>query len=188
MIHAMTAVTIRPVHLPDDRARLLALDRSFTTGQVYQVAGTARSFALEAVAVQPALHKDFPLEDDLGEGRTWEQGVVAEQADERIAGFAAWTHRRWNRRTELWHLYVAPEARGSGLGRTLIHVVVTAAQAAGMRCVWLETSTVAYPAIQFYRRMGFVWCGLDVSLYDPAGVAAQETALYFTRPLLDGGA
>lgn len=160
----MTTVTIRPVHLPYDRAHLLALDRSFTTVQVYHVVRTTRSFALEDVAVQPALHKEFPLEDDLGDGRTWEQGVVAEQADGRIVGFAAWTHRRWNRRTELWHLYVAPEARGCGLGRTLLQVVVTAAEAAGMRCVWLETSTVAYPAIQFYRRVGFVWCGLDVSL------------------------
>ena len=31
-----------------------------------------------------------------------------------------------------------------------------------------------YPAIQFYQRMGFVWCGLDRSLYDPGGDAAGE--------------
>lgn len=177
----MATVSIRTVHLPADRADLLVLDRSFTTTRVYRIVRATWSFALEEVPVQPALHKDFPLESDLGEGRTWEQGVVAEQ-DGTIVGFAAWTHRPWNQRTELWHLYVAPAARGSGLGRRLLEVVVAAAQVAGMRCVWLETSTVAYPAIQFYRRAGFVWCGLDTSLYDPAWISASETALYFARP------
>jgi ribosomal protein S18 acetylase RimI-like enzyme len=53
-----------------------------------------------------------------------------------------------------------------------------------MRGIWLETSTLAYPAIPFYRHLGFELCGLDVSLYDPARVAAEETALYFYRALL----
>jgi ribosomal protein S18 acetylase RimI-like enzyme len=52
-----------------------------------------------------------------------------------------------------------------------------------MRCVWLETSTLAYPAIQFYRRRGFELCGLDTSLYDSADPSAGETALYFARSL-----
>ena len=50
-----------------------------------------------------------------------------------------------------------------------------------MRCVWLETSNLAYPAIQFYRGVGFELCGLDASLYE--GEQAGETALYFMRPL-----
>jgi ribosomal protein S18 acetylase RimI-like enzyme len=69
------------------------------------------------------------------------------------------------------------------VGRALVEAVIAAARDAGMRCVWLETSTLAYPAIQFYRRLGFELCGLDASLYDPAGPAARETALYFARPL-----
>lgn len=68
-------VTIRRVRLPDDRAQLLALDRSFTTDRVYRVARTPRSFALEEVPVRPAVRKDFPLAYDLGEGRAWEEGL-----------------------------------------------------------------------------------------------------------------
>jgi ribosomal protein S18 acetylase RimI-like enzyme len=60
---------------------------------------------------------------------------------------------------------------------------VAAARTAGTRCVWLETSTVAYPAIGFYRRMGFALCGLDLSLYDADGPAAGEVALFFARSL-----
>lgn len=175
--------TIRPLRLPDDRARLLALDRSFTTDRVYRIVRTPQSFALEDVPVQPFVSKDFPLEDDLGAGWVGEEGLVAEHEGE-IAGFAALKHHPWNRRTELGHLYVAPRWRGQGVGRALVEAVSAAALAAGMRCVWLETSTVAYPAIQFYRRIGFELCGLDTSLYDPAGPATGETALYFARPLV----
>lgn len=173
-------IAIRPVRLPDDEAQLLALGRTFTTDRVYRIARTAHSFTLDEVSVRPPLRKEFPLADELGENRAWEHGFVAEEAG-AIVGFAAFTHRPWNRRTELWHLYVAPAVRGQGVGRALVDTVVAAAREAGARCVWLETSTVAYPAIQFYRRLGFELCGLDLSLYEPASVAPGEAALYFAR-------
>ena len=175
-------VTIRPVRLPEDRAALLALDRSFITDRVYRIARTADSFTLEEAPAQPPVRKEFPLADDLGADRAWEQGFVAEQAGS-VVGFAAFAHRRWNRRTELRHVYVAPPVRGQGIGRALVEAVIAAAREADMRCVWLETSNLAYPAIQFYRRVGFALCGLDVSLYDPASEAAGEAALYFVRPV-----
>jgi ribosomal protein S18 acetylase RimI-like enzyme len=175
-------IAVRPVRLPDDQAQLLALDRSFTTDRVYRIVRTAHSFALEEVPARPPLRKEFPLADDLGAEHAWEHGLVAEAAG-AIVGFAAFAHRSWNRRTELWHLYVAPSLRGQGVGRMLVAAVVAAAQAAGTRCVWLETSNLAYPAIRFYRRVGFELCGLDLSLYDPASAAVGETALYFALPV-----
>ena len=180
------ALTMRPVRLPGDHAAILALDRSFTTDRIYRIVRTPQSFALAETIAQPPVHKDFPLEADLGAGRVWEQGLVAEQAG-TVVGFTALAHQRWNRRTELWHLYVAPQVRGRGVGRALVEAVIAAAEDAGMRCVWLETSNLAYPAIQFYRRMGFELFGLDASLYDPAGPVGSETALYFARPLQQGG-
>jgi ribosomal protein S18 acetylase RimI-like enzyme len=175
-------VTLRPVRLPDDRDRLPAFDRSFMTDMIYRIRQLPDAFTLEAITVQPLIRKEMPLADYLGDDRMWEEGLVAEDGG-AIVGFAAYTHQRWNRRTELWHLYVDAARRGEGIGRTLIDAVVAAARVAGMRCIWLETSTVAYPAIQFYRRMGFHLCGLDTSLYDPASMAGGETALYFARPL-----
>ncbi len=179
------AFTVRPVRLPGDRAAILALDRSFTTDRVYRVVRTPQSFTIVETIAQPPVRKDFPLEADLGAGRVWEQGLVAERAG-MVIGFAAFAQQRWNRRTELWHLYVAPQVRRQGVGRALVEAVIAAAKDTGMRCVWLETSNLAYPAIQFYRRMGFELCGPDASLYDPAGPAAGETALYFARPLQQG--
>ena len=102
-------------------------------------------------------------------------------ADGAIVGFAAVRFEAWNRRAALWHLYVAPAQRGRGIGRALLAAVTDYALRVGARCLWLETSSVNYPAIQFYQRMGFAWCGLDQSLYAPDGEAAGETALFFAR-------
>jgi ribosomal protein S18 acetylase RimI-like enzyme len=177
-----TMVTLRPVRLPDDRAHILAFDRSFTADRIYRIVQSPESFALAAVAVQPPLRKEMPLAEYLGDDRMWAEGLVAADGD-TIVGFAAYTHHVWNRRTELWHLYVDAARRGEGIGRMLVEAVIAEAQAAGTRCIWLETSNVAYPAIQFYRRMGFHFCGLDTSLYDPTGAGGGETALYFAYPL-----
>jgi ribosomal protein S18 acetylase RimI-like enzyme len=176
-------VTVRPVRLPEDQQPLLDLDCSFTTDRVYQIVRAPLAFALEDRAADPPVRKEFPLtDDDFAAGRAWEQGAVAERAG-LVVGFTGFTHQRWNRRTEIRHLYVAPWLRGQGLGRMLIEAVAAAAMAVGTRCLWVETSNFAYPAIQFYRRVGFELCGLDTSLYDPTGPAAAETALYFSRPL-----
>src|SRR5215218_10290498 len=100
------AFTVRPVRLPGDRGAILALDRSCTMDRIYRVVRSPQSFAIAETLAQPPLRKDYPLEADLGAGRVWEQGLVAERAG-TVVGFAALAHQRWNRRTELWHLYVA---------------------------------------------------------------------------------
>jgi ribosomal protein S18 acetylase RimI-like enzyme len=53
----------------------------------------------------------------------------------------------------------------------------------GARCLWLETQNINYPAVRFYLHLGFQWCGLDRSLYEPGDPAASETALFFAYEL-----
>jgi ribosomal protein S18 acetylase RimI-like enzyme len=58
-----------------------------------------------------------------------------------------------------------------------------------MRCLWLETENVNYPAIGFYRRAGFRLCGLDDILYRPGdpGLLPGEV-LTVTGVMLRSGA
>lgn len=176
------APAIRPVDLARDRDRLFALDTAFVTERVYAVQATATSFSLIEQTVSPPIRKAFPLDDELGDDRLWHAGFVAEAGDV-LAGFVALRTEAWNRRAAVWHLYVAAGWRGQGLGARLLDALEGAARLAGARTLWLETSNVNCAAIQFYQRVGFVWCGLDQSLYDPGGDAAGETALYFARPI-----
>ena len=108
--------------------------------------------------------------------------VVAEQ-DGQLVGVAAVKYEPWNRRGEVWHVYVAKAARRRGIGTALMNELVVFARSVGARCLWVETQNVNFPAIQFYRRAGFRFCGLDEAFYDPEGPGPDEIALFWVREL-----
>ena len=56
---------------------------------------------------------------------------------------------------ELKRMWVAPEARGLGLGRRLLSVLETHATAAGARVIHLETNRTLKEAISLYRSAGY---------------------------------
>ena len=177
---------LRPARWPDDEAQLAALDTSFETDRVYRVRRDPLAFALVEEPVTPTLRKSYPvLRPDAGRLRGLGHVRVAE-AGGVLVGLVAAARSTWNQRVEVEDLYVAPAARGRGVGRALMRSVVTYARGVAARCVWLETQTVNYPAVQFYRRLGFRLCGLDESLYEPGTVARTappEIALFFVLDL-----
>lgn len=175
-------VTLRALRWPEDRPSLLALDVSFSSDYCYQLVQAERSFALEVIPLTPPLHKQYDVAHDLDTLPTYDFVVVAERM-RRLVGVAALTVESWNRRANLRHCYVDQGCRGQGIGRALIEAAIAFAQTRHMRCVWLETQNINYPAIHFYERMGFVWCGLDTTLYDQPKTAPVEIALFFVRQL-----
>lgn len=56
---------------------------------------------------------------------------------------------------ELKRMYVAPEARGRGIGRALLTRLEDEARALGLRRLVLETGTRQAEALALYRRAGF---------------------------------
>jgi putative acetyltransferase len=52
-------------------------------------------------------------------------------------------------------MYVAPAARGTGLGRRLVDALEAEARALGMRRLVLETGTRQHAAIALYQATGF---------------------------------
>jgi ribosomal protein S18 acetylase RimI-like enzyme len=101
----------------------------------------------------------------------------------RPVGFAHVQLEAWNRRGVIRDIAVSASSRRAGIGRALVSACHDWAAAVGARCLWLETQNVNAPAIQFYRRLGFVLCGLDVSLYDTPPRGVDEVALFFSRPI-----
>lgn len=169
---------IRPARWPQDRERLTALDTEFSTDRIYRVEATDLGFMLREERVDPPLRKSYGslADEDLGR---FPFTVATE--DEAVVGFAAAGDLEWNGRVHLWHLYVAPERRGLGIGRALVERALAYARRVGARALYVETQNVNYPAVQFYRRLGFTLVGLDTSLYDPRGPGAGEVALYLVR-------
>jgi len=170
---------VRSANLPRDAAGISALDTSFTTSWVYDVAVAGDAIHLHPRDLELALTKRFPLDDLEDPERPYDQAWVAVEG-ETIVGFAAASYASWNRRLVLWHLYVDPRQRRRGIARELLRGVDAHAAARGARNIWLETSSVNAPGIAAYRSMGFALTGVDLTLYD--GTPAEgETALFFSR-------
>jgi ribosomal protein S18 acetylase RimI-like enzyme len=173
-------IVFRPLHWPADRAALLALDTSSVTDRFYRLEQAGRSISLEETMATSPIHKSYRLADEVDALPTMSWVQVAQDAD-AVVGLAALRFEAWNRRARLEHLYVAPQARRRGIGRALVESALEGARRLGARGVWVETQTTNYGAIVFYERTGFLWCGLDTSLYDPTDVSGDEIVVFLWK-------
>ncbi len=79
-----------------------------------------------------------------------------------VAGIVGDTHRKMRHRAFVWGVYVAPEARGEGVGRRLIEACVAHARTvSGIRQVHLTVASHNAAAVAIYERCGFVRYGVD---------------------------
>jgi len=173
-------IALRSLHWPDDRASLLGLDTSFTTDRVFHLQQTNHGFKRDEAAAEPPIHKSYSLADDVDLIPSHDWVTIAEY-NHVVAGVASMTIQAWNRRAVLHHLYVTRDARRLGVGHALVTAAIGVARDRNARCMWVETQTLNYRAVQFYQSEGFEWCGFDTSLYDPSDVGVGEVALFFSR-------
>lgn len=176
-------MTLRPLRWPDDAPRLRAFDASYSTSTRFVPEVVGMSVALRETSLAVPFHKTYAPETLMEAAAAAAFAVVAESASGALAGFAAVQLQRWNRSAELSALFVAPGSRARGLGRTLLNAALEFARSERARCLTLETQTSNVPAIRFYQRMGFRFCGIHTALYDPAAVAPEEVAVFFTHDL-----
>lgn len=75
---------------------------------------------------------------------------------------------------ELTKMAVSPEFRGLGIGDRLMQKCVEFGRENGCRSIWLESHTKLAPAINLYRKFGFVETPLDPnSLYQRADIRME---------------
>jgi len=164
-----------------DRRGVAKIETAFQTEAIFDVVVTPRTMELRERRQLTPLTKRYAIADVFAPWSTWDTGWVAVD-DDRVIGFAGVEYEAWHRRLVLWHLYVQPTHRRSGVGRKLLEVVEAHGRARGARRVWLETSNVNVPGIAAYERLGYRLCGADHTVYD--GLPYQdEVALYFQKPL-----
>lgn len=80
---------------------------------------------------------------------------------------------------EVKSMHVAEAARGRGAGRFILGHIITAARAAGLTRLSLETGSWPYfkPAVVLYRRAGFIACPPF------AGYKPDPNSIFMTRDL-----
>ncbi len=135
------AYTIAPVRIPADLADTIALFKSYAEGLGVDLA--YQGFADE-LAAMPG--KYAPPGGEL---------LLARAADGTPLGCVALRPMDPPGCCEMKRLYVAPAARGLGLGRGLALAVVAAAERIGYRELRLDTLPTMDEAIALYRTLGF---------------------------------
>lgn len=84
---------------------------------------------------------------------------------------------------EVPRIFLLPNVRGRGIGRTLFSHALEAARATGMRYIWLDAMDTADWSIGAYLKWGFRRVGTSVF---PRAVASQLKGMVVFRMELDG--
>lgn len=172
---------IRDLDTDADRAGILALDTSFETPTIYDIAISPLSIQLVLRTLPRPRIKRYPIADVFAHWAQWDTGWVAAESN-RITGIACVEYESWHSRLTLWHLYVAADRRRAGIARALLARVESHGRSLGAHRVWLETSNINVPGIAAYAHLGYTLCGADTTLYDGLPYA-DESALYLSKPL-----
>lgn len=85
--------------------------------------------------------------------------IAAVSAADQLLGIVHYHHRR-DGQTTLYHLAVAPERRGSGVGRALIAALRAETHHHGQTVIRLKCPS-GLAANAFYRRVGFICVAQD---------------------------
>jgi putative acetyltransferase len=130
------AITITRAGLTDDVSRALITELNAELSGMYPEPG-ANHFGLDPDEVAPGRGAFLVVYLD---GTPVGCGAVRRLDDET---------------GELKRMYVAPAARGTGLGRRLVDALEAEARALGMRRLVLETGTRQHAALALYGATGF---------------------------------
>ncbi len=165
---------IRPANLGDLNA-CLAVDDSFETEYVWQMEerNSAGDIAIGfhlARLPRPMKVSGIISRDDLI--YNFQHGGALFVADDgAVRGFIDVTESEWNQVAYINNFAIAPAHRRKGLGARLMRAALDWGRQKKLRAAMLDTSTKDYPAICFYQKQGFSFCGFNDQLYPNRDIA-----------------
>jgi ribosomal protein S18 acetylase RimI-like enzyme len=134
---------------------------------------------LEALAAAPQAFGASP-EDEAGRDAAEVlagNAIFAAERDGRLCGMAALWRETLAKRRHIglvWGVWVAPEARGEGLGQRLLAALIEEARALRLTHLQLGVGTTNPPALALYRRAGFVVTGFEEAALCVDGALLDE--------------
>jgi ribosomal protein S18 acetylase RimI-like enzyme len=175
-------VNIRHAELVDLHA-CVAIDASFVTDHVWQMEGAegdeAVSVTFRTVRLPRAMKVSYPRDSDslLEDWRKGECFLVADIEGE-VVGYLDMTVHTWNMTGWVNNLVITKRQRRQGLGTALLRSAIRWGQDHGLWKIVGETQTKNYPAIRFYQKNAFHFCGYNDRYY-----VNQDIALFFVQTL-----
>lgn len=158
-----------------DLNQCLGLDDSFETEYVWQMEERSRAdqitlgFRLTHLP-RPMKVSNIVSRDELSKNFL-NGGTLFVADDGNVCGFIDVTESEWNQVAYINNFAIAPAYRRKGLGTRLMQTALDWARKQKLRVAMLDTSTKDYPAICFYQKHGFVFCGFNDQLYPNRDIA-----------------
>jgi ribosomal protein S18 acetylase RimI-like enzyme len=178
----LTQFCIRPAELPDLDV-CLALDPTYSTEFVWQMDTYSDNgeigVAFRSVRLPRMMRVSYPRS---ARQLAWNwygcEGFLVVELEEKVIAYAALAVRKDQGSVYITDIVVEQRYRQQGVGTALLQAVVAWSKERGMRQLIAELQTKNHPAICFYQKMGFCFCGFNDRYY-----ANQDIAIFFVRQL-----
>ena len=178
----MPKIEVRPA-ISSDIPNLIALDHSYTTDTTWQMELLQEDNAIEIGFHETRLPRsarvDYPRSPALlADEWTTHDGLLVATTKDELLGYVCLGLNNAPSTSWISDIVVARSMRRQGVGS----VLVLAAQAWGIqhrtKSIVLEMQPKNYPAIEFAKKLGFIFCGYNDRFY-----ANRDIALFFARSL-----
>lgn len=173
---------VRPATLADLN-ECLSLDHDWVTDHVWQMqvredeADIGVSF--RTVRLPRRMRAQYPRElEQLVEDWQRDEGFWIAEVDGQVRGYIDLMARPWQGMAWLANMAVERGYRRKGIGTALMRQAREWAWDQGLTAILAEATTKNYPALCFYRRLGFEFCGFNDHYY-----TNQDIALFFVQML-----
>jgi ribosomal protein S18 acetylase RimI-like enzyme len=173
---------IRPATLADLNA-CLGLDHSSITDHVWQMkmreAESRIGVTFDTVRLPRQMRAEYPRHlDQLVEDWQRDEGFLAAEVDGEVRGYVDILAMPWQRLGWIANVAVDRDYRQRGIGTALVNHARQWARQQGLRMILAEATTKNYPALCFYQKLGFQFCGFNDHYY-----TNQDIALFFVHSL-----
>jgi ribosomal protein S18 acetylase RimI-like enzyme len=173
---------VRPAMLTDMNA-CLALDHDGVTDHVWQMKAqeteSTTGVTFQTVRLPRKMDAAYPraLEQVVDDWQRGEGFFVAE-VDGEVRGYVDVVAHRWQQTGWVLNVAVDRPFRRRGIGRALMQHGRQWAKEQGLGTLLAEATTKNYPAICFYQKLGYRFCGYHDRYY-----LNRDIALFFALTL-----
>jgi ribosomal protein S18 acetylase RimI-like enzyme len=173
---------VRPATLADLNT-CLSLDHASETEFVWQMkvqeAESQVDVAFQTVRLPRRMPVAYPRNlEQLVEDWQRSEGFLAAEVDGEVLGYLDLVANPWQRVGWVANMAVNRTHRRRGIGTALMRSGRQWAREQGLRLLQAEATTKNYPALAFYRKLGFQFCGFNDHYY-----LNKDIALFFVQML-----
>jgi len=173
---------VRPATLADLSA-CLSLDHVSVTDHVWQMkvqeSESQVGVAFHTVRLPRRMQVTYPRNlEQLVEDWQRDEAFLVAEVDGEVQGYVDLVNLPWQQMGQMNNLAVDRSYRRRGIGRALVRGARQWAREQGLRLLQAEATTKNYPAICFYQKLGFQFCGYNDHYY-----LNQDIALFFVQAL-----